>query len=248
MVNDLPFPDFIVGYSSGLNESLQRPFMKNMNQYYEVMRIRSLRRKELSGASFEKKESIDAKYLKKHGNIFNYARVGEGRIGVPAMIVGERDTELTRFVLVDYDSALLVLTSISMLAVDELKLLFGELTFNRVCRVKFHYNLRGKTVFEEDSISDLQLLIRIAGKNKLTGIGQRTSDEEYDEYELDYLSGYIEFDLTDPALIERLRSQNYSDPFVLFKRLYKLQLLGAKNWGRNVRQELAKDNFFGAVK
>src|SRR5690606_32245430 len=46
--NQIPTP-YIVGYSSGLNENLQRSFMKNAVQFFDVMRVRHNRRIELSG-------------------------------------------------------------------------------------------------------------------------------------------------------------------------------------------------------
>ncbi|MBU0417465.1 ATP-binding cassette domain-containing protein, partial [Acinetobacter baumannii] len=43
-----PLPDFIVGYASGLNENLQRAFMKNSLQYFEIKRISAQRQKKLA--------------------------------------------------------------------------------------------------------------------------------------------------------------------------------------------------------
>ncbi|HCR1546044.1 TPA: hypothetical protein ONA86_006417, partial [Pseudomonas aeruginosa] len=47
LLADLPLPR-LIGYASGLNENLQRSFMRNALQYFEVMRTRSRRRIELA--------------------------------------------------------------------------------------------------------------------------------------------------------------------------------------------------------
>ncbi|MFI3158296.1 MAG: hypothetical protein QX199_19295 [Methylococcaceae bacterium] len=46
--NNIVLPLHVVGYSSGLNENLQRSFLKNAVQYFDVMNIRAARRQKLS--------------------------------------------------------------------------------------------------------------------------------------------------------------------------------------------------------
>lgn len=69
---EAPLPDFIVGYASGLNENLQRAFMKNSLQYFEIKRISAQRQKLLTENIDEEQVSeINKKFLKKYPRIFD---------------------------------------------------------------------------------------------------------------------------------------------------------------------------------
>ena len=62
-------PDFIVGYSSGLNENLQRAFMKNGLQYFDNMNAKMRRAKALAGYINENQVAeINRLYLKRYSN------------------------------------------------------------------------------------------------------------------------------------------------------------------------------------
>ncbi|NEX90627.1 AAA family ATPase [Aeromonas rivipollensis] len=244
-ISDINLP-YVIGYSSGLNENLQRSFMRNAVQYFEIQRIRLNRRKILSAASFEEIEKINKQYFIKHPNIFSLMpgdEIGQG--GYTEL--SESDTALSRMIYLDYDSAGLVLASLSILPPDEISRLLDEMTFKYPVRVTFQYDFRNGVV-EEDAIRDIQMLIRIAGEGMFHGIGARASDEQYELINLDYLAGQITLDLTDHNVISNLRESNYSDPVIFFERLYKLQLLGVKKWQYDTRLKLQKDNFIGTVK
>lgn len=247
-IESLPYPDFVVGYSSGLNENLQRSFMKNALQYFEVMQIRMRRQKEVNGVEgVGPLADINRKYLKKYPNIFktNQAIVGYADYFYPENTLKESDTDCTRMVYLDYDSARLLVASLAALPINEVKDTLGELTFNKLTKIKLKYDFRNG-VFEEDNIKDLQLIIRIAGNSNIEGISNKTKSEEFDRYELDYLSAYITLDLTDQRIAAELSESN--DSVRLFLRLYKLQLLGIKNWQSSIRISLRKDDFFDTVK
>lgn len=76
-IGELTFPDYIVGYSSGLNENLQRAFLKNAVQYFDVMNTKLKWRKELSGELNDiQMVEVNEKYLTRYPHIFD-APTGE---------------------------------------------------------------------------------------------------------------------------------------------------------------------------
>lgn len=239
---------YIVGYSSGQNENLQRSFMKNAVQYFEVQRIRLKRRKELSANKLEdfQPAEINRQYLEKHPHIFSPTE-GEAFEQDGYLALREADTPISRAIYLDYDSAGLMLTCLAVLPSDDVEHLLSEVTFKHPTRVTFQYDFRGG-VAEEDAIRDIQMLMRIAGEDKFQPIGRSATEEQYNLYELDYLAGQITLDLTDANVAAGLREANYGDPITLFRRLYKLQQLGVKNWQYASRLQLQKDNFLGTVK
>jgi predicted ATP-binding protein involved in virulence len=237
---------YIIGYSSGLNENLQRSFMKNAVQYFEIQRIRLNRRKLLSNSNFEKIRLVNKNYFVKYPNIFHLMPGDEAEQDGYSNL-SESDTPLSRMLYLDYDSAGLVLASLSLLPSSDISNLLDEVTFKHPVRVTFQYDFRNGVV-EEDAIRDIQMLIRIAGDGMSRFIGERASDDQYDLINLDYLAGQITLNLTDHNVISSLRKSNYNDPVRFFERLYKLQLLGVKKWQYEARLKLQKDNFIGTVK
>lgn len=241
---DLPY---VVGYSSGLNENLQRSFMKNAIQHFEIQRIRLKRRKELfSNSEINLNDEINQKYLKKYPHIFS-SSTGRKSEQDKYLEVRESDTAISQLIYLDYDNAGLMAACLALLPSSEIESLLSEVTFKHPVKVTFQYDFRGG-VAEEDAIRDIQMLARIAGEKKFEGIGQKTTDKQFEIYNLDYLSGIITLDLKDNNTVNRLRETNYNDPLTFFKRLYKLQQLGVKNWQATSRKQLLKDNFFGTVK
>jgi hypothetical protein len=148
---------------------------------------------------------------------------------------------------VDYDSAGLLLTSMAVLPRGEIEKIYHQARFKYPSKVTLQYDLR-EAVFGEDAIKDIQMLIRVAGKQHISGIGPKTTDKQFEIYELDYLRGKITLDFENQSVLSNLRESNSSEPLSLFRRLYKLQQLGVKNWQGTDRQSLRKDNFFGTVK
>ena len=71
-INSLELP-YIIGYSSGLNENLQRSFMKNAVQYFDLMTPRIRRRKAVSKAKSEAEiAEINQQYLQRYPKIFTF--------------------------------------------------------------------------------------------------------------------------------------------------------------------------------
>ncbi|MEZ8149103.1 AAA family ATPase [Enterovibrio norvegicus] len=259
---DFPLP-YVVGYSSGLNENLQRSFMKNSVQYFEVMRTRLKRKKELSSElNDEQISEINQRYLKRNPHIFEpeeeYLTTNSGErittedgtpIEVNNYLLGlrESDTPASKCVFLDYDSAGLFLLSLAILKKAEISSILNEVTYKYPTKAILRYDLR-RDVSGVDTVRDIQMLVSIAGDGNIKGIGKRTTDKIFDIYELDYLAGDITLDFTNDELIDRLREKNYNDPISLFNRLFKIQQLGVANWQSIIRQQLRKDNFIGTVK
>jgi predicted ATPase len=243
---NIPIPQ-VVGYASGLNENLQRSFMKNAVQQFEVRRVSANRQKELSGKVDEKRRAdINQKYVEKYPHIFSSVSGAAFDQGGYLDVV-EVNQKASQLIYIDYDNVGLLLLSLAVLPLETVQDLFSEVTFNRLHKAVIRYDLR-TGIIEEDAIRDVKMLIRIAGEERVHRIGQTTTPSQYEMYELDYLAGEITLDLLDQGLLERLREANYDDPLTFFKRLYNIQQLGIKNWSYSVRQELRRCDFFGAVK
>lgn len=237
-LQDLPLPEHILGYSSGSNENLQRAFLKNRLQYLEVMRVRARRRLRLSTADQEDHPEIDAKYQRRFPGVFPTLN----QYG----LIAERDTPLPIGVFLDYDSTALVAAALAILPKGEMDSLLKELPFRYIQEFTVRYDLRNAPI-EEDSVKDIRQLISLSGKNVVPN-GPRSTDAQYNQFELDYLSGSIHFDFLEPALRERLGEANYSSPLAFFKKLYRLQLLAVDLLPARDRKKLRSDSFFGNVK
>lgn len=242
----IPIPN-VVGYASGLNENLQRSFMKNAVQQFEVRRISARRQKELAGDIDEYDQSeINQRYVEKYPHLFK-AQTGEAFEQGGFLDIVEVNSRASHFVYLDYDNVTLLLLSLSVLPPEDVGELFKELAFKYPSKAVLSYDLRSGVVYE-DSIKDVQLLTRIAGVDNFSPVGQRSTDAQYESYELDYLSGKITLDLRDRDVLGGLRESNYGNPYTLFGRLFKLQQLGVKNWPYPARQILKNDDFLGTVK
>lgn len=238
---------YVIGYSSGLNENLQRSFMKNAVQYFEIMRIRFKRRKELAESRSESEAAaINRRYLDKFPNIFS-SNTGEAMEQDGYLSLREADTLISRAIYLDYDSVPLLLVSMSIFSKEEIEDLYQEVKFKYPEKATFNYDFRSGVV-EEDAIRDIKLLIRVAGEDNFNGVGSRATPEQYELYELNFLAGSITLDLTDDNVLSRLRESHYNDPIAIFRRLYKVQQLGVKNWHRSMRLLLQNDSFQETVK
>lgn len=241
-----PIP-LVVGYASGLNENLQRSFMKNAVQYFEVRRISSQRLKMLSREiNDEQLAEINKKYLKKYPHIFDPLSEGDF---VPNYHLNLREVnpDSSNFNYLDYDNVGLLILSLSILPTETVFQLLDEITYKHPVKAVLHYDFRSG-IIEDDAIRDVKMLIRIAGSDQVKPTGGRTTDNQYELYELEYLSGEITLELSDETVLNRLREDNYYDSFALFKRLNNIQQLGIKNWDRTSRLKLMKDDFIGTVK
>jgi hypothetical protein len=147
----------------------------------------------------------------------------------------------------DYDCCALLMTSFAILPDDEINSLLPEVKFRLPKLIKLKYDLR-KGLATVDAVKDIMVLLKAGGDDCVEGIGNRTNDQEFDLYELDYLAGVITLDLSDQSIKERLSSANYNQPLRLFERLYKMQLLGVRNWQGDNLKKLRKCDFIETVK
>ncbi|MFW2563102.1 AAA family ATPase [Acinetobacter baumannii] len=241
LLDETPLPSFIVGYASGLNENLQRAFMKNSLQYFEIKRISAQRQKLLTkDVDEEKIAEINQQYLKKYPHIFKSMYSDENNY----LSLREVNPKPSNHIYIDYDSAGLLLLSLVILPTEKVEQILGDLGFKNPIKAKIYYDLRSG-VIDSDSIRDIQMLRRFIEKDNFTPIGNINNDEQF---ELDYLAGIIELDFRNPNILNNLREVNYYDPRSFFLRLLKLQQLGNKKWPMSNRRKLAKDNFIGTVK
>ncbi|TKF36141.1 AAA family ATPase [Vibrio kanaloae] len=246
-IEDAVLP-YVVGYSSGLNENLQRSFMKNAVQYFEVQRIRLKYMKEFRAveSGFLRSE-VNQKYIEKYPYAFD-TEAGVTNDFDDYTPLPHAAIQTSKSIYLDYDSAGLVLASLAILPAEEIEQLFSDVTFKHPVSVTFQYDLRGGITDEADASSDIKRLISIAGLGQFKPIGRSATEEQFELYELEYLAGYITLDLTNRSVVSVLREANYGDPITFFKRLYKLQQLGIKKWQYASRLQLQKDDFQGTVK
>lgn len=242
-----PLPDFIVGYASGLNENLQRAFMKNSLQYFEIKRISAQRQKLLTESVDEEQVSeINKKFLKKYPHIFDNL-YSEDYDQENYLSLREVNPQPSNLIYLDYDSTSLLLLSLVLLPLEKVEQILGELGFKYPIKAKIYYDLRSG-VIDTDAIRDVKMLVRSVGEDNITPIGNRTTNDQYDQYELNFLAGIIELDFSNSSILNSLREANYHDPRSLFLRLLKLQQLGNKKWPITNRRKLAKDDFIETVK
>uniref|UniRef100_UPI0035C6C385 AAA family ATPase n=1 Tax=Serratia quinivorans TaxID=137545 RepID=UPI0035C6C385 len=244
--HQFPIP-LVIGYASGLNENLQRSFMKNAVQHFEVRRVSAQRLKRLSQKiDQEQQVDINYQYIKKYPHIFSQLSE-EGFVQDGYLELREVNSSASNFNYLDYDNVGLLILSLSILPTETVFQLLDEITYKHPVKAVLHYDFRSG-IIEDDAIRDVKMLIRIAGSDQVRPTGGRTTDNQYELYELEYLSGEITLELSDEAVLNRLREDNYYDSFALFKRLNNIQQLGIKNWARPSRLKLMTDNFIGTVK
>jgi predicted ATPase len=240
--DETPLPEYVVGYASGLNENLQRAFLKNALQYFDIMVIRAARRKLLSGTVSEKTvEEINLDYSRRHPHIFESSNA-ENHLSLR-----ESDTTIPSTIFLDYDCNALLMASLALLSEVELRKLFPEIPFCYPRKLVIRYDFRN-TLVEEDAIRDIKQLMREVGDNAVKGLCKKSSDKMFEIYELDYLSADITIDFTVLNLKGRLNSIYYEDPLQFFQKLYKIQLLGVKHWQAADKKNLRDDAFDGNVK
>tara|TARA_R110002124_G_scaffold28707_6_gene100897 strand:- start:11287 stop:13032 length:1746 start_codon:yes stop_codon:yes gene_type:complete len=261
-------PSQIIGYSSGLNENLQRSFMKNSVQYLDAMNAK--RAWEVRLAVIKNNWDSKGEYLTESdleiydsqiSDAYNYyQRRYQGIFpALPENVrvsenpeLGLRATQLPRLKYLDHDATALLLTSLGSMSDEEQKAIWNEkLRFNKVNSVTIKYDLR-KFTHDAGALHDVVRLVRcIGGVNSdnfshLPNI-DKTSEEFYNQFELDYLAGEIKIDFSQSE-IQNMFNNVFDEPEVLFEKLYRLQLLGAEFWPGELKRKLRQDNFIGGVK
>ena len=265
-LEQLPLPH-IVGYSSGLNENLQRPFLKNANQLFKALKARARYHKEKraldlsyennrndSESAFNqfRKNKIDLlkRYQRNHPYLFNFevADYVEDEIELPETV-----TQPSNLVYLDYDSAQLVVSFIDF----EYESFFVQDLAKKNSQYRLLYSTPTLLILEfdftqpyvsDEVVESVSSFIQLAGAENVEYQGRKTTSEEFEYYELDALKGTIGLDLSQLADDSRLSTHGVLNPFRLFERLYKTQQLGLKNISAHDRYQLDRNYFFGTVK
>ncbi|MBL0625851.1 AAA family ATPase [Aeromonas jandaei] len=261
-------PSQIIGYSSGLNENLQRAFMKNTIQYLDVMNVKRQWEQRLEVINATKNEKgkhlteIDIELLERQLNeAYHYYQTRH-----PALFptlheesslsdninIGLRSTALPRLKYFDQDTTALMLASMGMLSDSEQQAIWQEKQrFNKIHSVTLRYDLH-KFTHDAGALLDISKLIAcLAGIpscrfQALPGVS-KTSGEFFDQFELDYLAGEITIHFEDNH-VQNILTSSFFTPQVLFEKLYRLQLLAADFWPGVIKRQLRQDNFDRSVK
>ena len=213
----------------------------------DVISARAARRRRLSGELDEEEMAeVNLYYLRRYPGLFDLNVSPEEDYSV-SVFLREKDTNIPSSIFLDYDCNALLMASLAILPRDQLDGLFPEIDYRYPEYICIQYDLRQVPV-EEDAIRDIQQLVRVVGVDSVEGISDKTSNEQYDLYELDYLAGIIDIDLTRDGLREKLSERYYDLPMRLFEKLYKLQLLGVSRWNAADKKSLRCDDFFETVK
>lgn len=234
----------VIGYASGMSENLQRAFMRNALQYFDVIRIRANLKKELAEPTVDEKMTlaINERYLRRNSGIF----AAEGEDPESGLFrLREADTAIPRNLFLDYDCAALLIATLGMLPHADRDAVWDEIPFRHPVLVVFRYDLRGQAT-ASDNARDIKRLIELAGPNRCNPISQKSSEPEYELLELDYLAGDIEINFKDPEVVQRMAGDPRA-PDQWFSALYKLQLLGVDEWSGTVKRALRRDSFQGHV-
>ncbi|MCD1587670.1 AAA family ATPase [Halomonas sp. IOP_14] len=261
-------PSQIIGYSSGLNENLQRAFMKNTIQYLDVMNVKRQWEQRIAVINEARNEKgkrlteIDIELLDRQFNeAYHYYRTRH-----PALFpelpeesslsdnadIGLRPTSLPRLKYFDQDTTALMLASMGMLSgKDQQSIWQGKQRFNKIHSVTLRYDLR-KFIHDAGALLDIAKLIECLVNIPTCSFQalprvSKTSEEFFNQFELDYLAGEITIDFSDRRVRNILESSFFT-PQVLFEKLYRLQLLAADFWLGETKRQLRQDNFDRSTK
>ncbi|EPI2105766.1 AAA family ATPase [Providencia rettgeri] len=261
-------PSQIIGYSSGLNENLQRSFMKNAIQYLDVMNIKRSWEQKLASINTLKNNigkrltEDDIKLLNKQLNeAYHYYQARYPAL-FPAFPeesflsdnpnIGLRSTTLPRLKYFDQDTTALMLTSMGMMPDIEQKAIWqGKQRFNKIHSVTLRYDLR-KFTHDAGALLDIAKLINCLGgvhsySFKTLPRLNKTSEEFFNQFELDYLAGEVTIDFSSHS-VQNILESSFFTPQILFEKLYRLQLLAAQYWQGETKHQLRQDNFSGTVR
>lgn len=261
-------PSHVIGYSSGLNENLQRAFMKNSVQYLDVMNIkrswerrleaintaRNKRGKQLTGndiESFDRQFKEAYRYYQTRGPAL-FPPLPENSSIIDNINIGLRSTTLPRLKYFDQDTTALMLASMGMMSDEAQQAVWqGKQRFTKIHLVKLRYDLR-KFTYDAGALLDIAKIISILGGIhspffKPLPNSRKTSEEFFNQFELDYLAGDITIDFSSHQ-VQKTLSDSFFTPVIFFEKLYRLQLLAADFWQGETKRQLRQDNFERSAK
>jgi len=261
-------PSQIMGYSSGLNENLQRAFMKNTIQYLDVMNVKRQWEQRLARMNKARNEKgkhlteMDIELLERqfkeayqyyqtrHPTLFPI--LSEESSLSDNVNIGLRSTALPRLKYFDQDTTALMLASMGMLSdIEQESIWQGKQRFNKVYSATLRYDLR-KFTHDAGALLDMAKLLKCLASipschfQALPRVS-KTSEEFFNQFELDYLAGEITIDFSDRRVQSTLENSFFT-PKVLFEKLYRLQLLAADFWQGETKRQLRQDNFDRSAK
>ncbi|MDP2284214.1 MAG: AAA family ATPase, partial [Pseudohongiella sp.] len=238
-------PSQVIGYSSGLNENLQRAFMKNAVQYLDVMNVKRawVQRLDAINELLNEKgkrltesniELLDRQYTE----AYKYYKIRHPAL-FPALPetsslsdnanIGLRPTALPRLKYFDQDTTALMLASMGMMSDTEQQALWqGKQRFSKIYSVTLRYDLR-KFTHDAGALLDIAKLIeclrgvQLHAFQALPRVNQ-TTEEFFNQFELDYLAGEITLDFSNHH-VQDILVRSFFTPKVLFEKLYRLHLL-----------------------
>ncbi|GAC16531.1 AAA family ATPase [Aliiglaciecola lipolytica] len=261
-------PSQIIGYSSGLNENLQRAFMKNTIQYLDVMNVKRQWEQRFATINAAKNEKgkhlteLDIELLERQfREAYHYYQTRHSAL-FPILPkdsslsdnadIGLRSTVLPRLKYFDQDTTALMLASMGMLADAQQQSIWqGKQRFNKIHSVTLRYDLR-KFTHDAGALLDIAKLIKCLANipscyfQTLPRV-DKTSEDFYNQFELDYLAGEITIDYSDTG-VQSILESSFFTPQVLFEKLYRLQLLAADFWQGETKRQLRQDNFDRSAK
>ncbi|AMB77947.1 AAA family ATPase [Pseudomonas fragi] len=267
--NDLDqiLPSEIIGYSSGLNENLQRAFMKNAVQYLDAMNIKrawEIRLTAIKKNWDEKGKQLTESDLELYGRqiseAYTYYQIRHPSIFpklqdninvIESTELGLRATPLPRLKYIDHDTTGLLLTSLGFVKdEDQQAIWIKKQRFSRVHSAVIKYDLR-KFTHDAGALLDIAKLVKCIGgidsNNFSTTSRSKTSEEFFNQFELDYLTGEITVNFSQNGIPEAI-ADAFFEPAILFEKLYRLQLLGADFWPADMKRNLRQDRFQGSIK
>jgi predicted ATPase len=261
-------PSEIIGYSSGLNENLQRAFMKNAIQYLDVMNVKRQWEQRFAAINAAKNEKgkhlteLDIELLERQlREAYHYYQTRH-----PALFpilpkdsslsdnadIGLRSTVLPRLKYFDQDTTALMLASMGMLTDAQQQSIWqGKQRFNKIHSVTLRYDLR-KFTHDAGALLDIAKLIKCLANIPSCHVQtlprvDKTSEDFYNQFELDYLAGEITIDYSNTR-VQSILESSFFTPQVLFEKLYRLQLLAADFWQGETKRQLRQDNFDRSAK
>jgi predicted ATPase len=261
-------PSQIIGYSSGLNENLQRAFMKNTVQYLDVMNVKRAWERRLD--AINEARNAKGKYLTESDLSLLDRQFTEAHryyhVRHPALFpelpeqttiadnadIGLRATELPRLKYFDQDTTALMLASMGMSSDTEQTGIWKEgQRFNKIHSVMVRYDLRYFT-YDSGALLDVAKLIGCVGgvdSENFSPLARvnKTSEDFYNQFELDYLAGEITIDYSREQ-IQKTILDSFFTPQIFFEKLYRLQLLAADFWLGETKRQLRQDNFDRSAK
>lgn len=200
----------VIGYASGLSENLQRAFMRNALQYFDVIRVRANLKKELAQPKVDEEATlaINERYLRRNPGIF----AAEGADPESGLFrLRETDTAIPRNLFLDYDCAALLIATLGMLSHTDRDEVWNEIPFHfrKVDGVTDMTNPSGETFGASfDVLIKKHFNLRATiSETAVQEIRERLADRQFtNQQKLDWLEDSVGESMERAYLINKLRA------------------------------------------